>query len=216
MFGHWHAWRRKWQKKRLKDPHYGFLFEPPAAADTYVCFDCETTGLNPRQDKIVSISAIKIQGNQVLTSESLNLLIRQPYPIAPESIVVHQIRNADLDEAVSNRLMDEREAIACFLEFIRGLPLVGYYLEFDVAMVNQVLKPWLGIQLPNEQIDVSKWYYQQRLEQLKHSIAQPNINLSFEALLAGLNIPNLGQHDAFSDALMTALIFVKLQQSRKS
>ena len=55
-----------------------------------------------------------------------------------------------------------------------------------------------------------------RLEQLKHSIAQPNINLSFEALLAGLNIPNLGQHDAFSDALMTALIFVKLQQSRKS
>jgi len=170
-----------------------------------VCFDCETTGLNPKNDKIITLSAIKIRGNELLTSQSLNLTFKQRQLINPESIVIHQLRNMDIEQG-----LEEREAITQFLHFIGSRPLVGYYLEFDVAMVNQVIKPWLGINLPNRQLEVSKLFH----ERFCQSWLQKNhesFDLSFNTIIARLNLPNLAKHDAFNDALMTSMIYVKLK-----
>ena len=196
-------------KRQLKDLSYQYLFD--VEPGVFVCFDCETTGLNRKKDRIITLSAIKIVENEVQTSQSLNLVIKQDNDIAAESIAVHQIRNMDVANS-EGLYFDEFEAIKVFLEFIRGATLVGYYLEFDVAMVNRVIKPHLGIGLPNPQIEVSGMYYQYAMQKYKRSCIEPNIDLSFDAILKSLGIPNLGQHDAFSDALMTSLIFVKLQQ----
>lgn len=207
-------WRRQNGLRKLKDPEFAFLFEQPDLSDCYVCFDCETTGLDPKKDRVITLSAVKIKGNQVLASQALNLTIEQTAPISAESIVVHHIRNQDLLQA-SERVVNEREAMQRFLHFIGSAPLVGYYLEFDVAMVNQLIEPWLGIKLPNPKIEVSELYYQRRLQEIKHSMAQPNIDLSFDVILQRLGIPNFGLHDAYSDAIMTALIFLKLQYPRQ-
>lgn len=196
-------------KRQLKDPSYQYLFD--VEPGVFVCFDCETTGLNRKKDRIITLSAIKIVENEVQTSQSLNLVIKQDNDIAAESIAVHQIRNMDVAKS-EGLYFDEFEAIKVFLEFIRGATLVGYYLEFDVAMVNRVIKPYLGIGLPHPQIEVSGMYYQYAMQKYKRSCIEPNIDLSFDTILKSLEIPNLGQHDAFSDALMTSLIFVKLQQ----
>ncbi|WEJ63637.1 3'-5' exonuclease [Thiomicrorhabdus lithotrophica] len=199
-------------KRQLKDPYYQYLFD--VEPGVFVCFDCETTGLNRKKDRIITLSAIKIVKNEVQTSQSLNLVIKQDNEISAESIEVHQIRNMDVENS-EGLYFDEFEAIKVFLEFIRGATLVGYYLEFDVAMVNRVIKPHLGIGLPNPQIEVSGMYYQHAMQNYKRSCIEPNVDLSFDAILKSLEIPNLGQHDAFSDALMTSLIFVKLQQDNK-
>jgi DNA polymerase-3 subunit epsilon len=205
------------QKHKLKTPEFEFIFDEEVSG-AYVCFDCETTGLDPKKDKIVSLSAIKIEGNQILTSQSLNLLIQQDELIAADSIVVHHIRNIDVVETQSGStsLMTEKQAIETFLQFIKGATLVGYYLEFDVAMIDSVIKPWLGVRLPNSQVEVSALYYDWVVRLAKRGgtqgLGQVNIDLAFDKILHKLNLPNLGQHDAFSDALMTALIFVKLQQ----
>ena len=199
-------------KRQLKDPYYQYLFD--VEPGVFVCFDCETTGLNRKKDRIITLSAIKIVKNEVQTSQSLNLVIKQDNEISAESIEVHQIRNMDVENS-EGLYFDEFEAIKVFLEFIRGATLVGYYLEFDVAMVNRVIKPYLGMGLPNPQIEVSGMYYQHAMQNYKRSCIEPNIDLSFDAILKSLEIPNLGQHDAFSDALMTSLIFVKLKQDNK-
>ena len=196
-------------KRQLKDPYYQYLFD--VEPGVFVCFDCETTGLNRKKDRIITLSAIKIVENEVQTSQSLNLVIKQEDDISAESIAVHQIRNMDVENS-EGLYFDEFDAIKVFLEFIRGATLVGYYLEFDVAMVNRVMKPYLGIGLPNPQIEVSGMYYERAMQKYKRSCIEPNIDLSFDSILKNLEIPNLGQHDAFSDALMTSLIFVKLQQ----
>lgn len=200
----WHKLQQNWAKKRLKDQDYAFLFAE-SSDDEVVCFDCETTGLNPKSDKIITLSAIKIHGNTILTSQSLNLTFKQQQQINPESIVIHRLRNMDIEQG-----LEEREAIAQFLHFIGSRPLVGYYLEFDVAMVNQVVKPWLGINLPNQQIEVAHLYhkrYYQSLLQNEHDV----FDLSFDAILTRLNLPNMAKHDAFNDALMTAMIYTKLK-----
>ena len=198
-------WIKNYQKRQLKDASFAFLFDD-APTNEVVCFDCETTGLNPKKDKIITLSAIKIRGNQILTSEALTLKIQQQTQINEESIKVHHIRNIDAQDG-----MTEQQAMSAFLKFIGHRPLVGYYLEFDRAMVNQVIKPWLGITLPNPAIEVSALYYDFK----EDLIPQKMIDLSFQAILKELQLPNLGQHDAFSDALMTALIYVKLQGLKK-
>ncbi|BCN93283.1 3'-5' exonuclease [Thiomicrorhabdus immobilis] len=210
---HWFVDKlHQWRKRQLKDSQYGFIFDQ-AISGKYVCFDCETTGLNPKKDKIITLSAIKVEGNQLLTSQSLNLTIKQDQSISAASIQVHQIRNMDVEQNV-HTYEDEREAITQFLQFIHQATLVGYYLEFDIEMVNQVIKPWLGVKLPNPRIEVSELFYQRELAKQNYGVKQVDIDLRFERILNKLDLPNIGQHDAFSDALMTALIFVKLQQDR--
>lgn len=201
----WHAvhWYR--QKGRLKEAEFQCLFDQPPEGE-YVCFDCETTGLDKTKDKILTLSAVKIKGQQILASDVLNLTIQQNVKLTPANIEVHQLRPLDLQQGEN-----EREAIRKFLHFVGARPLVGYYLEFDVAMVNRVVKPWLGIELPNRLIEVSELYYDHRLASVYRQSHMPNIDLSFEKILKLLELPNFGQHTAQNDALMTALIFVKLQ-----
>ena len=67
--------RRRWSAYRLNDPEYRFLFEDPGDDDV-VSIDCETTGLDPRKDEIISIAAIKIRGSLILTSQRFEAVVR--------------------------------------------------------------------------------------------------------------------------------------------
>jgi DNA polymerase-3 subunit epsilon len=98
------------------------------------------------------------------------------------------------------------------LHFIGGRPLVGYYVDFDIAMLDKYVLRFIGIELPNPRIEVSKLYYER-----KYSDASPDtaIDLSFATILKDLDIPPLAQHDAFNDALMTAMMYVTLRDMKQ-
>ena len=72
------AWRRRWLLYHLADPHFSFMFDP-APPGEWVALDCETTGLDVRRDRIVSIGAVRIVGNRLLTSQRLELLVRHQF-----------------------------------------------------------------------------------------------------------------------------------------
>jgi len=193
---------QRWHnRKNLKSEKYAFLFDE-APLNELICFDCETTNLNPKKAEILSIGAVKIKKNLILTSQKLELLIKPHTNINETSIKIHHLRHCDLENG-----LQVEDAILRFLNFIGSRPLVGYYLEFDVAMINKYLKPLLGIKLPNQQIEVSGLYYD-----YKQNIFNPiHVDLRFDAILKDLDLPRFGQHDAFNDALMTAMMYVKLQ-----
>jgi DNA polymerase-3 subunit epsilon len=119
-----------------------------------------------------------------------------------EAIKVHRLREGDV---AGGRTMDE--VLPELLRYIGSRPLVGYYLEFDLAIVNRHVRRMLGIELPNARIEVSGLYYER-----KYGDAPPgtHVNLRFAAILADLGLPILDQHDAFSDALMTAMMYLAL------
>ena len=197
--------KKKWNFKNLKDERFTFLFDVPSG-DEIVVFDCETTGLDPKTDDIVSIGALKIKGNKILTDEAIHIYVDQEKAIDPKSITIHQIRNCDLHGAIPLH-----EAIEKFLYYIGNRPLAGYYLEFDVAMVNKYIKPMYGITLPNKQEEVSAIYYDKKIP----TIPQGNIDLRFDTILEDLDLPKLQAHDALNDAIMTALIYLKLKNTTK-
>ncbi len=186
----------------LRDPAYRFLFEPPPRGEK-VSIDCETTGLNTRTDDIVAVAAIRIRDNRILTSERFEAFVKPKARLNPDAIKVHGLREQD----VAGGLPIE-ETLPDLLRFIGSRPLVGFYLEFDVAMLNRHVRRLLGIELPNAQIEVSGTYYER-----KYSDAPPGVevDLRFMSILRDLGLPALGQHDAYSDALMTAMMYLTLE-----
>jgi DNA polymerase-3 subunit epsilon len=191
--------------KNLKDEQYRFLFEE-APLDEVVVFDTETTGLNPKKDEILSIGAVKLKGNKILMSEKFELFVKPTREINEQSIKIHQIRNIDLQNGC-----EAREAITKFLRFIGSRPLVGYYLEFDIKMINKYLKPYLGITLPNRQIEVSGLYHDKKIKLIPDGV----IDLRFDVMMKDLGLPIFGKHDALNDAVMTAMMYIKLQNIEK-
>jgi len=196
--------RKKWNRKGLTDERFAFLFDEGPNGDVVV-FDCETTGLDPKKDEIVSIGAVKIKENRILTDEAFHIYVKQEKQISHESITIHQIRHCDLEDAVPIE-----EAIEKFLYFIGARTLAGYYLEFDVAMINRYIKPMYGITLPNKQEEVSAIYYDKKIS----TIPQGNIDLRFETIIEDLALPKLQAHDALNDAVMTAMIYLKLKYTK--
>lgn len=200
--------RDAWLRRQLRDPAYGFLFDAPPA-DEWISIDCETTGLDARRDHILSVGAVPVRGRQVLTSQRLALLIRPDAdraPLTAENVRIHRLRAADLAEHGVSPL----EAARRVLDFIGPRPLVGYHLAFDVALLNRLVRPLIGIPLPNTQIEVSGLYHDLRHRQ------QPgaHIDLRLDAIMDGLGLPRRAAHDPVNDATMAALAFVKLHALR--
>lgn len=184
------------------------MFEAPPENE-WVSLDCETTGLNVRSDEIISIGAVRIVGNRIMSSERLELLVRPERGVSRDSVRIHRLRERDVAEG-----LPIAEAMKHLMNFIGSRPLVGYYLEFDVAMLNRAIWPILGQGLPQPQIEVSGLYYDYKFKQLSSHQQQgnANIDLRFDTLMKDLDLPVREAHDALNDAVMAGLAFIKLQQ----
>ncbi|WP_121628237.1 3'-5' exonuclease [Poseidonibacter antarcticus] len=192
---------KNWNRKKLKNKKYDFLFDT-SIENEYVCLDCETTGLNSRKDEILSIGAVHIKNNKILMRKTFNIFVKPSKNISVESIKIHHIRPIDLENAVN-----PQEAILKLLDFIGSRPIVGYYIEFDIAIISKYTKQYIGIKLPNESIEVSSMFYKTKKKTSEYEF----IDLKFDTIMKELDIPRLGKHDALNDAIMTSMIFLKLK-----
>jgi DNA polymerase III subunit epsilon len=194
--------RRLFYRASLGDHSYLYLFEP-GPPDEFIALDCETTGLNPRVDDIIAIAAVKIRGNRILTSERFEAIIRPDRKPTSASIKVHQLREQDVESgAMMFRILPD------LLRFIGGRPIIGYYIDFDIRMLDKYVLRQIQTKLPNPRLEVSEMYYA-----CKYKGAPLNTlyDLRFSSILADLGIPSLGQHDALNDTLMTAMIYLQLR-----
>jgi DNA polymerase-3 subunit epsilon len=194
--------RNAFYRATLGDQTYRYLFKP-GPADEAVVIDCETTGLNPRRDDVIAIAAIKVRGNTILTSEPFRAVVRADKAPTETSIRVHGIR---MQEVAAGRQM--HQVMPELLSFIGGRPIVGYYVDFDVAMLDKYVLPFIEAKLPNQRIEISAMYYALKY---RHAPQGTKHDLRFASILSDLGLPALDQHDAFNDALMTAMMYVQLR-----
>ncbi|SMC26199.1 DNA polymerase-3 subunit epsilon [Andreprevotia lacus DSM 23236] len=193
-------WRLRRLQRKLRNPAYAHLLAP-YAGDEAVCIDCETSSLDPSRAEILSIAAVRIKGNRLCVSDHLLLTVRPQRRIDPATVPIHGLREQDVADG-----LPVADALAKLLAYIGNRPLVGYYLEFDVAIINRHLRPLIGIGLPNRRIEVSALYYDRHV-----SAYRPEVDLSLDAISHTLQLPALPRHDPLCDALMAGLIYLKLQ-----
>jgi DNA polymerase III subunit epsilon len=176
--------------------------QTPLADVRFVVFDTETTGLDPRRSRILSIGAVGVQHWQADLTDSLECYVQQQGgEEGGEAIEVHGIlpneRHFNLSEA---------EAIQRLLAFCRDAVLVGHHISFDLAMVNNALKRIGGKKLLNKQLDTID---------LARRIAGPELAyrqgaFGLDALCQQYRIPLSDRHTAAGDAYITAVLLMKL------
>lgn len=198
--------RHSVEKILLRDKSLKFLFDPPPEGEA-IALDCECTGLDPWVDDIISIAAIPIRDNLIATSERFEVILKPDAIMRSEAIKVHRLLKADVAEG---RSMEE--VMPELLHFIGSRPIVGYYIDFDMTMLDKYMLDFYNIRLPNKRIEVSQLYYERRYRK-----ASPGteVDLSFDRIMEALHLPNRHAHDAFNDALMAAMMYVRLADMKE-
>lgn len=202
MGGRFLRWmRRKIDFRRLKDPRWASMFTEHPSGEV-VSIDCETTGFDVEKDDIIYVSAIRVAGNRILTSSAFNAVIRPEAAMRADAIRVHQLRAMDVEGGRSMA-----EVLPELLDFIGGRPLVGYWIDYDVAMLDRCTRRAYGFRLPNRRIEVSALYYERKYGSAPQGTV---VDLTFNAITRDLGLRELPAHDAFNDALSAAEMYVQL------
>ncbi len=167
----------------------------------FVIFDCETTGLDYKEDRILSIGAVTTIDNKVSITDSFELFLKQDL-YKPETAKIHGI----LKEGTFTKVT-EKEAVTQFIQFIGTDVLVGHHIGFDIAVVNTALKRLhLGV-LKNKSLDTEILY-----KRLVHPVNKTlqDRRYSLDQLAEALKIPLQDRHTSAGDAFITALAFIKI------
>jgi DNA polymerase-3 subunit epsilon len=165
---------------------------------TYVVFDTETTGLNPRQgDEIVQLAAVRIVNGRRVEGEVFDTLVNPGRPIPPVSTEVHGITDAMVADAPG-----VEEVVRRFHKFAEGAVLIAHNAPFDMEFLRRV-EGTLGLSFDMPVLDtvlLSAVVYGQHethsLDALSHRL--------------GITIPEEARHTAIGDTLATADAFLKL------
>ncbi|MFW1677671.1 3'-5' exonuclease [Pontibacter sp. JAM-7] len=196
---------RTFQKIKDRYQHktgpYAHLFQP-YDGDEVVSLDCETTSLDVSKGEIISIGAVKIKGRRVLTSDRLDLKLEPPESLDGESIKIHKLRGTDLVGGIALE-----EALERVLDFVGNRPVLGYYVNYDIRMLDKYLRPKYGFGLPNKSIELSHVYH----DIIKWKSVGGNIDLRFDTISRKLDVPMMERHTAIGDALTVALMFLRLK-----
>ncbi|MCT4629308.1 PolC-type DNA polymerase III [Winogradskyella sp.] len=171
--------------------------EQKIEAIRFVVFDTETTGLNIKKDKILSIGCIAIEGLKIKVSDQLEVYLEQEH-FNIETVKIHGL----LREGKLTKIK-ESEAIQQFLNYTNNAVLVAHHAAFDVAMVNNVLKRLNLPKLKNRVLDTGHIFQ-------KTNIDASKAHFSLDELANRFKIPLHDRHTASGDAYITALLFMKL------
>lgn len=165
---------------------------------SFVVFDTETTGLQPKTDVVLSIGAFRVKNKTVFTSQGLELYLQQER-FKKESAAIHGLRKSGNEIKIP-----ESEAVEEFLSFIGNSVLVAHHAAFDIAMINSALKRMNLPNLKNKFIDTAQLF--QRVVPSQQQVK----NLGLDEIARYFKIPLHDRHTANGDAYITALIFIKL------
>lgn len=98
--------------------------------DSYVCVDLETTGLNPRTDRIIEIGAVKVEHNVIV--EEWKTLVN-PERTLDERIV--ELTGIHDEQLASAPLLDE--VLPVFLTLAGSHVLLGHGVTFDFSFLKR-------------------------------------------------------------------------------
>ena len=116
----------------------------------FVVLDTETTGLNAKKDKILTIGAVAIKDQKIFVGDRFEYYLKQVYTAKGDSIKIHGI----LPKHNLNGLA-AKEVLILLLEYLQNSVIVGHHIGFDFAVLNRAFQEHLGGQLLNQILDTN-------------------------------------------------------------
>lgn len=169
----------------------------PAREQRWVVVDCESSGLDPRIDRLLSVGAVRVEQGRIALASAFSVLLRQSVPSSNENIVVHGIAGG---AQVSGT--EGAQALRAFVEYAGGATLVAFHASFDRTLLGQAARSH-GVQARFSWLDLAELapaLYPQHAARCK----------ALDDWMAVFSIENTARHDALGDALATAQLFLVL------
>ncbi|HEY0832823.1 MAG TPA: DNA polymerase III [Azospirillum sp.] len=168
------------RKGTTVDPAYAFLLDERQSGEQ-VAIHCEATSFDPAKADLRAVAAVRIRGPRILASQRFVAAFWPTEPPEP--------------------------AIDALLRFIGNRPLVGYYLDFTLTLLDRLVEPVAGIPLPNERVEVSSLYYDRKRRRAGKSV----VDLRLDAIVGALGLPPRVGDDATANALASAMVYLRLK-----
>lgn len=199
--------RRRWHAARLSEgplkAFYQHPFVSPGSDITGVellSLDLETTGLDARHDTILSVGWVTLDARQVLLGSGEHHLVKPRGAISEASAVVHAI--TDDMAAQGDELC---EVLTRLLAALQGRVLLAHNANIERRFLNRACQRCFGGPFFVPTIDT----LQLALRRLRRRDQQPRGGeLRLAALRQHYHLPRYKAHNAFTDALATAELFL--------
>lgn len=170
----------------------------------FYVIDLELTGLDPHQDRIVSLTAIPVQNFQIYTDRMLSLYIEQEI-YRQESIAIHEILPGENNQSP----ISETAALQNFLKFAGSGVWVFHGSELDFRFLKATANRHGLPVLKNPTLDTLK-LLPRALDFYRNPDLLPHGSMKLDQICQHLNIPHNDNHTADGDALATAILFTEL------
>jgi DNA polymerase-3 subunit epsilon len=176
--------------------------EAPVDQVRFVVLDSETTGLDPRTDRIITLGAVAVCANEIVLEDSFDALLKVAENTG--AVTVHGITR---DEARGG--LAEEEAVARFLDYLRDGVIVGHHIGHDIGTLDAACERGWGFRTMNRSLDTMDLAL--NLERDGAFAGRPPIRrFTLDALCDMFEVIPHDRHTASGDAFLTAQVFLRL------
>lgn len=158
----------------------------------YVVVDVETSGLNMKKDRLISIGAVALVAGRLDFNDAFQVVLRQEQVSTHANILIHGISGSAQSAGV-----DPVEGLLAFLQYVGKSPLVAYHAFFDHSMIGKATREYLGMELAQPWIDLA-WVLPDFFS------FRGDANVALDDWLHHFGIESILRHNAVSDAYATA------------
>ncbi len=167
-----------------------------------VALDLETTGLDPKNDNILSFGLVHLQHNTIHLGSAWHEVVQIKEQIPESSAVIHQI--TDDDSAAGTPL---EELLPRLLRHLAGKVILVHYKNIEQNFIDAACRRLYGSPFIIPIIDTLPMALQ--LLQMRNHTIQPG-NLRLFNLRTHFGLPQYKAHNALYDALATAELFLAM------
>ncbi|MEW8048583.1 MAG: exonuclease domain-containing protein, partial [Candidatus Thiodiazotropha sp.] len=167
-----------------------------------VSLDLETTGLDPHKDKILSFGLVEMNHMTIKLETARHQLITIDEEIPEESAVIHQITD---DQAATG--VSIHDALRELLHHMAGKVMLVHYSAIEQRFISAACEKLFGAPFVIPIIDTL--VLAQRIFEHRNHTVQPG-DLRLFNLRPRYNLPNYKAHNALSDAVATAELFLAM------
>ncbi len=183
---------------------------PPWDEVTYWALDLETGGLEPKRDPILAVGMLPVRRGTIRLGEAFQSLVR-PLPdgaISAESVRAHQLVPGDVRDAppLEDVLREVDERLGDGVLLVHQAAIDVSFLRRAYAATGQRWPKPRVVDTVNLLVRLAK---RARLIDPAAPDRLPNLNLS--AARRHLGLPEYAAHDALTDAIATAELFLVLR-----
>lgn len=165
----------------------------------FVVFDMETSGLDYKEDLILSIGAVGILDNALQIGDFMQVYLKH------EKFNTQSVALLGILKQENHEKYVEAEAIIRFLNFIKDATLVSHNVNLDIELINQALKRLDLGKLKNPVMDTNILF--QKLKGYPE-----NQNTSLDEICDALKVRKSEKYTAAGNAYTIAILFLKLKK----